>query len=112
RAFQALQLIRSASFIERVKSISSVRHICNFNVARMIRNAIVRSSNRDNDRAHVFVYVAKQVADAELIEALGPRCARLVQPQIEALTVVKGKYVVEERILVWKSDGRTDLHNR
>src|SRR5581483_12228906 len=86
-------------------------HVGDGNLTSLSGNSIVRSRQRYYDRAHLRMDVAEDVRHPRFVETHFSRCARLVKPEVEALSLEQRKHIVEERVAVRKFHHRADGHN-
>src|SRR5581483_4651797 len=100
------------SFVPAVQDVAPRRDRGNGYLSRPIAHSVIRSVQNQNDRAHLWMYVAKDVADPGSIKANQSRAAGLVEPEIETLAFKQRKHIVKERVLIRELDNGTDRNHQ
>jgi len=57
------------------------------------------------------MYVAEDIGNPYAIEAHTAFAARLIQTQIEPFSIEERKYIVKERIAIWKHHDTANLYD-
>src|SRR5579859_1849896 len=71
----------------------------------------IRSTQRNDDGAHLGMNIAKEVRDAFMVEVNDSGASSFVEPQVEALSIELRKYVVKERIEIGEFDAAAQGHD-
>src|SRR5690348_16498430 len=76
----------------------------NYDLAFAIRNTIIRSIERDHDRAHLRMNIAKDERDSRPVETNIASSSSLVETQVKPFAFEKRKHIVKKRIAIGKLD--------
>src|SRR5262252_4054365 len=94
------KLFIAGALVPDLELIMTFRHIIDCHGAFLITGGKVRGRDRDHNRAHLGVNVAKDVRDPDPVEDDRARFATGVQTQVKPFSFVQRKDVVEERVEV------------
>src|SRR5262245_45289912 len=94
------RFIIAGALVPDLELIMTFRHIIDCHGAFLITGGKVRGRDRDHNRAHPGVNVAEDVRDPDPVEDDRARFTTGVQAQVEPLSFIQRKDVVEERVEV------------
>src|SRR5262245_14202679 len=90
----------AGALVPDLELIITFRHIIDCYAAFLIAGGKVRSRDRDHNRAHPGVNIAENVRDSESVEDNRARFTTGIQAQVEPLSFIQRKDVVEKRVEV------------
>src|SRR2546423_918326 len=83
-----------------------------YDLAFSVGNAVIRRIQRNHDRAHLSMNIAKNERNSRTIETYITRASSFVETKVESLALKQRKHIVKKRIAIGKLDHGPDWHHK
>src|SRR5438128_7495234 len=92
--------------------ITPSRYFGDLNRASIASNGVVRRVQDDYNGAHLWMNIAKYIADARSVKANVTGRASFIETQIETFSFKKREDIMKERVVIRKVDDRAHLYDQ